>query len=85
MEGPLPPKIQATPQGAPNSRPEDVKRPQRDYGATPKASPTVGPRVVEPQIKGPPPPPHIQSRPQAPRPRPAPRPTPRGRCEKTRC
>jgi hypothetical protein len=86
VERPSPPKIQATPQGGPNARPEGVKRPQRDYGAEPKASPQVGPRVVEPQIKLSPPPPRVQARPQAPRPRPAPRPAPRAtRCEKIRC
>ena len=86
VERPLPPKIQATPQGAPYPRPEETKRPQRDYGAEPKASPQAGPRVVEPQIKRTPPPRQIQSRPQAPRPRPAPRPAPRAtRCEKPRC
>jgi hypothetical protein len=83
-ERPLQPKIQATPQNAPNLRPEDVKRPQRDVGPQPKASPQVGPHVVEPQIKGSAPPPRIQPRPLPPRP--AARPTLQGkRCEETRC
>jgi hypothetical protein len=81
---PLPPTISSTPKGAPNARPEDVKRPQRDNGVQPTAPPQVGPRVVEPQIKRPPPPPHIQSRPPAQRP--AARPTLQGkRCKETRC